>query len=306
MSIETTTESLCTEHLGTCNAIELSIVPREHDIGGMYVRRLLPAVNKRKIGPWIFFDHMGPAEFPPGEGINVRPHPHINLATVTYLFQGEILHRDSLGNELVIKPGEINLMVAGKGIVHSERQRDEIKAQNNKVDGLQLWLALPEAYEEIDPEFHHYDSTEIPSLTINHVTVRVLIGTAYGVTSPVKTFANTLYVEAKLTKGQSLELPAGAEERGLYITHGKLKAKESELNAHSMTVFHPNQTVCVIAEEDTQLAIIGGESIAHRHMWWNFASTRKERIEQAKYDWKNGAFAKIPGDDLEFIPLPKK
>ncbi len=306
MSIESTAESLCTERLGTCSAIELSIVPKEHDIGGMYVRRLLPAVKKRKIGPWIFFDHMGPAEFSPGEGINVRPHPHINLATVTYLFQGEMLHRDSLGNELTIKPGEINLMVAGKGIVHSERQRDEVKAANNMVDGLQLWLALPEADEEIDPEFHHYGSEDIPSLSIDDVAVRVLIGSAYGVSSPVKTFAKTLYIEAKLQKGQSLTLPSGAEEQGLYITHGKLKARESILEAHTMTVFHSNQNIKVQAEEDTHLAIIGGETISHRYMWWNFASSRKERIEQAKLDWESGVFSKIPGDDQEFIPLPEK
>ena len=167
MSIETSVESYCTEQLGTCSAIDLSILPKEHDLGGFSVRRVLPAVTRKMIGPWVFFDHMGPAVFEPGRGIDVRPHPHINLATVTYLFEGEMLHRDSLGNELTIRPGEINLMVAGKGIVHSERQREEIKAQNNKLDGLQLWLALPESDEEIDPEFHHYDTLEIPTTTIS-------------------------------------------------------------------------------------------------------------------------------------------
>jgi redox-sensitive bicupin YhaK (pirin superfamily) len=306
MSIETSVEPLCTEKLGTCNAIEMSILPKEHDLGGFSVRRVLPSVSRRMIGPWIFFDHMGPAIFSPGEGIDVRPHPHINLATVTYLFDGEMLHRDSLGNELTINPGEINLMVAGKGIVHSERQREEIKSNNNKLDGLQLWLALPESYEEIDPEFHHYDSMEIPAITINDVPVRILIGTAYNTISPVKTFAKTLYIEANMKKGQSLELPDGVQERGLYIVRGKLKAKDSDLVEHSMTVFHPGQSITVKAEEDTQLAVIGGEVLSHRHIWWNFVSSSKERIEQAKVDWKSGKFPTVPGDEVEFIPLPDK
>ena len=305
MSIETSVESYCTEQLGTCSAIDLSILPKEHDLGGFSVRRVLPAVTRKMIGPWIFFDHMGPAVFAPGKGIDVRPHPHINLATVTYLFEGEMLHRDSLGNELTIRPGEINLMVAGKGIVHSERQREEIKAQNNKLDGLQLWLALPESDEEIDPEFHHYDALEIPTTTVNDVSIRVLIGSAYNVTSPVKTFAKTLYIEANMKKGQSLELPGDVQERGLYIVRGKLNAKDSVLVEHSMTLFHPGQSVTVTAEQDTQLAVIGGESFSRRHIWWNFVSSRKERIEQAKDDWKNGVFPKVPGDEAEFIPLPE-
>ena len=306
MSIETSAETLCAEQVGTCNAIELSIEPKEHDLGGFSVRRVLPAVTRRMIGPWIFFDHMGPAVFAPGEGVEVRPHPHINLATVTYLFEGEMLHRDSLGNELAINPGEINLMVAGKGIVHSERQREEVKANNNKLDGLQLWLALPEQYEEIHPEFHHYSASEIPSLIIKDVPIRVLIGTAYDVTSPVKTFAETLYIEASLQKGQCLEIPDGIQERGLYIVRGKLKAKDSVLEQHSMTIFHSDHTITVTAEEDTQLAVIGGETLSRRHIWWNFVSSRRERIEQAKADWKSGAFPKVPGDEAEFIPLPEE
>ena len=306
MSIETSVESRCTEQLGTCSAIDLSILPKEHDLGGFSVRRVLPAVTRKMIGPWIFFDHMGPAVFAVGKGIDVRPHPHINLATVTYLFEGEMLHRDSLGNELTIHPGEINLMVAGKGIVHSERQREEIKNNNNKLDGLQLWLALPESDEEIEPEFHHYDASEIPTKTIDNVQVRVLIGSAYEVTSPVKTFAETLYIEAKLKKGQSLKLPDNVRERGLYIVRGKLNAKDSILVEHSMTIFHPDQSVTVTAEQETQLAVIGGESLSHRYIWWNFVSSRKERIEQAKDDWKNGNFPRVPGDETEFIPLPNK
>jgi len=294
-----------TETTGTCNAIELTIVPKVHDLGGFTVRRALPSGRRRMIGPWIFFDHMGPAQFPPGEGIDVRPHPHINLATVTYLFEGEMLHRDSLGNELTINPGEINLMVAGKGIVHSERQRDQVKANGNRLNGLQLWLALPEADEEIDPEFHHYDKSDIPSLEVNNVPVRVLIGTAYGVTSPVKMFAATLYVEAFLKAGESLVLPGGVSELGLYVAKGKLKAKDSIIEQFSMTVFETGKGVTVSAIENAQIAIIGGETMSRRHIWWNFVSSRKDRIEQAKADWKNGRFPKIPGDEIEFIPLPE-
>jgi redox-sensitive bicupin YhaK (pirin superfamily) len=306
MSIETTFDEQQTEQPGTCTAIDLMIYPKEHDLGGFCVRRALPSGKRRMVGPWIFFDHMGPAVFEPGRGIDVRPHPHINLATVTYLFQGEMLHRDSLGNALVIQPGEINLMVAGSGIVHSERQREEVKAANNILDGLQLWLALPESDEETDPEFHHYDREQIPVLTVDGVAVRVLIGSAYGVQSPVKTFARTLYVEASLKAGQRLTLPDGVDERALYVVKGRLKALESVIDQFSMAVLHRGHTVTIHAEEDTQLALIGGEPLGHRHIWWNFVSSRKERIEQAKADWKNGAFPKVPGDEVEFIPLPER
>lgn len=306
MSVETTRPCLQEELPGACSAIELMIQPKQTDLGGFSVRRALPTGKQRMVGPWIFFDHMGPVVFPAGEGIDVRPHPHINLATVTYLFEGEMLHRDSLGNELLIQPGEINLMVAGNGIVHSERQRAEIKTDNNILNGLQLWLALPEADEEMDPEFHHYDARDIPQCEVNGVPVRVLIGTAYDISSPVKTFADTLYVEARLDAGQSLELPNTVEERALYVVNGRLKAMESELYEFSMSVLQQNQSVTVTASEESRIVIIGGEHLSHRHIWWNFVSSRKERIEQAKSDWKSGKFAKVPGDDKEFIPLPER
>jgi len=306
MSIETDINEDQIERAGACTAIDLMIVPREHELGGFSVRRALPSAHRRMVGPWIFFDHMGPATFEPGQGVDVRPHPHINLATVTYLFEGEMLHRDSLGNELAIRPGAINLMVAGRGIVHSERQREEVKAANNVLNGLQLWLALPEADEEIEPQFHHYESDQIPSLNIDGVPVRVLIGSAYGVQSPVKTFARTLYLEATLKAGQHLTLPDGVDERALYVVKGRLKALESVIDEHSMAVLQPGHTVRIQAVEDTQLALIGGEPLGHRYIWWNFVSSRKERIEQAKTDWKNGAFPKVPGDEVEFIPLPER
>jgi redox-sensitive bicupin YhaK (pirin superfamily) len=305
MSIEALVSLDQEAHDGACSAIELTIQPKEHDLGGFSVRRALPTIRRRMVGPWIFFDHMGPARFAPGQGIDVRPHPHINLATVTYLFEGEMLHRDSLGNEIPIRPGAINLMVAGKGIVHSERQREAVKAEGNVLNGLQLWLALPEADEEIDPEFHHYPADAIPHLDVDGVALRVLIGSAYGATSPVKTFAETLYVEAELKAGQSLALPEGVEERAVYVAEGELRAKESPMDAFSMTVFEPQPGIVVTAAEDSRIAIIGGERLSRRHIWWNFVSSRKERIEQAKQDWRNGAFPKVPGDEEEFIPLPE-
>ncbi len=306
MSIEALNHEQQLEQNATCRVIDLILYPKQHDLGGFSVRRALPSRHQRMVGPWIFFDHMGPAKFSRGDGIDVRPHPHINLATVTYLFEGEMLHRDSLGNEIAIVPGEINLMVAGKGIVHSERQRDEIKAgDNNALEGLQLWLALPEADEEMEPEFHHYAQDEMPSLMIESVPVRVLIGSAYGVQSPVKTFAQTLYIEASLQSGQSLTLPDTVIERALYICKGKLKVEQSIIEAHSMGILGHRQNVTVEAVEDTRLVVIGGEPLSQRHIWWNFVSSRKPRIEQAKRDWQADVFPKIPGDEIEFIPLPE-
>ncbi|SRR6056297_2114863 len=286
-----------------CGAIEMILKPRDKELGGFTVRRLLPTTKRNMIGPWVFFDHMGPADFPAGEGINVRPHPHVNLATVTYLFEGEILHRDSLGSEQVIRPGDINLMVAGRGIVHSERERPEVKAQAHRQHGLQLWLALPEKDEEIDPAFHNYPSEDLPTLEIGGVTVRVMMGTAYGATSPVRLFADTLYIEAHMQAGQTLSLPA-AEEQGLYVVSGSIHAQGTVIGRHEMAVFSNQPGVIVAAAEEARIAIVGGEKIGRRHIDWNFISSRKERIEQAREDWKAGRFAKVPGDEEEFIPLP--
>ena len=277
--------------------------PREKDLGGFSVRRLLPSAKRTMVGPWIFFDHMGPADFPPGQGITVRPHPHINLATVTYLFEGEILHRDSLGSLQPIVPGDINLMVAGRGIVHSERERPEITATAHRLHGLQLWLALPEADEEIEPAFHHYPGADIPTRTIDGVPVRVLMGSAYGVTSPVKTFAETLYVEAHLKKGQRLALPE-VQERALYVVSGALRLGGMTLPEHSMAILSQAASVVVEADNDSRIALIGGEALGERFIDWNFVSSRKERIEQAKADWRAGRYPRVPGDEEEFIPLP--
>jgi redox-sensitive bicupin YhaK (pirin superfamily) len=292
------------EFTAGCDAIKLVITPRITDLGEFSVRRTLPNRQCKTVGPWLFFDHMGPADFPAGGGINVRPHPHINLATVTYLFEGEILHRDSLGSLQSILPGDINLMVAGSGIVHSERERPEINQQPHRLHGLQLWMALPTAFEEIDPAFYHYPSAEIPATQINDVPVRVLIGSAYGVTSPVKTYSETLYLEAELQQGQTLVLP-DTEERALYLAKGQLQIKDQQINEFDMVVLTAAHGVTITAMSHCRIALIGGANIGPRFIDWNFVSSRKERIEQAKKDWQDGKFPKVVGDEVEFIPLPK-
>lgn len=287
-----------------CEAVELLIESHEKDLGGFSVRRVLPARQQRMVGPWIFFDHMGPAEFAAGEGINVRPHPHINLATVTYLFEGEILHRDSLGSYQPIRPGDINLMVAGKGITHSERERPEVTAAAHRINGLQLWLALPEADEEIDPAFFHYPDADIPRVDVDGVPVRVIMGSAYGVTSPVKVYAETLYIEAHLQAGQRLIVPE-AEQRAVYVVEGEITTCETLIPAYAMAVLSTAPGIELIATRESRIAIVGGQPLGERFLEWNFVSSRRERIEQAKADWKAQAFPKVAGDEQEYIPLPE-
>jgi redox-sensitive bicupin YhaK (pirin superfamily) len=286
------------------SSIEHIVAPEPHDLGGFAVRRALPAPERRMVGPWIFFDHMGPADFAPGEGVDVRPHPHINLATVTYLFRGEILHRDSLGNELPISPGDINLMIAGKGIVHSERQRAEIKAKENRLEGLQLWLALPEADEEMEPEFHHYEAAELPDAQVADASVRILIGEAYGQRSPVRMLADTLYLEIRLPAGNRLQLPQNVEESAIYLVTGRLGVNADTIDQHTMAILNNTGSIEVHAVEDAHFVVIGGQRLSRRHIWWNFVSSRRDRIEQAKRDWQAGAFPTVPNDEDEFIPLP--
>lgn len=304
MSMLTTRlEQDCTA-AGNCPAIELIIRPRDKDLGGFSVRRTLPTAQRKLVGPWIFFDHMGPATFPAGQGINVRPHPHVNLATVTYLFEGEILHRDSLGSVQAIRPGDINLMVAGRGIVHSERERPAVTATEHRLHGLQLWLALPDADEEVEPAFHHYAAADIPTTTIDGVPVRVMMGSAFGLTSPVRVFAETLYVEAHLRPGQTLALPE-ADERAVYVAQGSLTAGGTAIPEHAMAVFTDAAGVVLQATAESRFALIGGEHLGPRFVDWNFVSSRKTRIETAKDDWRAGRFPKVPGDEDEFIPLPE-
>lgn len=283
-------------------AILKSIQPHEKDLGEFTVRRSIPRVGQKSVGPWVFFDHFGPADFGPGEGINVRPHPHINLATVSYLFEGEIFHRDSLGNALPIHPGAINLMVAGKGIVHSERTRDELKATGYKLHGLQLWHALPEAAEEVEPAFYHTPSEDIPSGEVDGIKYRVMMGEAYGLRSPVKTFSPILYVEADMPVGSELALPE-AEERAVYVVHGEAQIDGEDSPIFTMSILSSDAKM-IKAKTQTRLAIIGGSPLGKRYMDWNFVSSRPERIEQAKDDWRAGRFGTVPGDEDEFIRLP--
>lgn len=303
MSVRTTkVEQPCQTSAG-CAAVEVVIKPVDRELGGFSVRRALPARERRMVGPWVFFDHMGPAEFAAGTGINVRPHPHINIATVTYLFEGEILHRDSVGSDAVIHPGDVNLMIAGSGIVHSERERPAVTAVPHRLHGLQLWLALPAADEEIDPAFIHYPAETIPTVRVDDVPVRVMMGSAYGVTSPVRTFAQTLYLEASLQPGQALSLPA-SPERAVYVAGGAIRVGETAVGRCEMAVCDPAATVVVTATQAARIAVIGGESLGRRHMEWNYVSSRKARIAQAKADWTARRFPTIPGDDVEFIPYP--
>lgn len=279
------------------------LTPREADIGGVTVRRVFPTVGRKMVGPWVFFDEMGPVEFAPGPGINVPPHPHIGLATVTYLFAGEILHRDSLGSVQPIQPGDINLMVAGQGVVHSERERDEATTKARTMHGLQLWLALPESEETCEPSFQHIPRETIPSVAVDGVPVRVLIGEAYGVQSPVPTFSTTLYMEATMTSGQLLKLP-DAEALAVYVVKGQLEIAGSVIQAHSMAVIDAADAITVAADCEVHLVVIGGDTLGKRHINWNFVSSSRARISAARDDWEAGRFAKVPGDEDEYVPLP--
>jgi hypothetical protein len=285
------------------DVITLTIAPRIADLGEFSVRRLLPSKTLKTVGPWIFFDEMGPAEFAPGSGIAVRPHPHIGLATVTYLFEGEILHRDSLGCLQAIRPGDVNLMVAGSGIVHSERERTEVTAVAHRLHGLQLWLALPQEQEEIAPAFYHVPQAQIPALDINGVQLRVIMGSAYGVTSPVPVFSETLYIEAFLQPGQQLRLPE-TSERALYLVSGQVKICGTELGLQTLTVLQDTAGIVLEAVTAARIALIGGAAIGPRFINWNFVSSSKARLEQAIHDWQAGKFPKVPGDESEFIPYP--
>ncbi len=277
---------------------------RTRELGGFSVRRILPASRQRRVGPFVFLDQMGPFTFPPGHGIEVRPHPHINLATVTYLFEGEILHRDSLGSEQPIRPGAVNLMIAGHGIVHSERTTAEIRAAGQLLYGIQLWLGLPQANEEDPPSFRHYPADEIPTLTTSGLAISVILGSAFGLTSPVSLPMETLYASVLLEPGASFVLPKCAE-RAIYVVEGQVQSGEEQLSEGEMLVYHTEGEAQVEAGTRSRVLIVGGAPLdGARHLYWNFVSSRPERIEQAKHDWKEGRFPLVPGDTEEFIPLP--
>jgi redox-sensitive bicupin YhaK (pirin superfamily) len=283
------------------------IVPRSHDIGGFEVRRALPSAQKRMVGPFIFFDQMGPAELLVGGGIDVRPHPHIGLATVTYLFEGEMWHRDSLGTSAAIRPGEVNLMTAGSGIAHSERESAEAKQHARRLFGIQAWVALPKSHEETAPAFAHHDADALPRIAGDGKRVRLIMGSAYGARSPVEFPHESLYAEAVLAPGAVLPLDPDYDERAVYVVSGEIDIAGSKFEAGRLLVFKPGDRISILALAQSRLMIVGGEPMdGPRHIWWNFVSSSKDRIEAAKADWKAKRFALVPGDEKEFIPLPEK
>lgn len=290
-----------------CDAIENLIVPRASDIGGFSVRRALPTRDRRLVGPFIFFDRMGPAILKAGEALDVKPHPHIGLSTVTYLFDGEIKHRDSLGTEVVVQPGDINLMTAGRGIVHSERTPENLRGHPLSMSGLQTWLALPDDKEEIAPDFSHTEREDMPLIDIAGATGRVVIGDFAGLRSPVKTFTDTLYADLSLTPGAKFPFPADHEERAIYILSGSLEVAGDVFAADQLLAFRAGDDITLKGGVDgCHLMLFGGAALnSRRYIWWNFVSSSKERIEQAKEEWRTGRFDIVPGDEDEFVPLPK-
>ncbi|MER8974342.1 MULTISPECIES: pirin family protein [unclassified Mesorhizobium] len=286
--------------------IELMVIPNAKDIGGFQVRRALPTARRRLVGPFIFFDRMGPAVLRAGQALDVRPHPHIGLSTVTYLFDGKIRHRDSLGTEMVIQPGDVNLMTAGRGIVHSERTPEELRGAPMSVSGLQTWLALPDGKEEVAPVFENTAALRLPEIDAEGVSGRVIIGAFSGLRSPVATASDTLYADLRLAPGASVKIPADAEERAIYTLEGEVSISGDRFPAERLLVFRPGDEIVVSSERGAHFMLFGGASLgSKRYIWWNFVSSSKERIEQAKEEWKTGRFDIVPGDEQEFIPLPE-
>ncbi|MDZ4842444.1 MAG: pirin family protein [Hyphomicrobium aestuarii] len=288
-----------------CALIEQVIVPRARDLGGFEVRRALPAAGKQMVGPFIFFDQMGPSEFLLGAGIDVRPHPHIGLSTVTYLFEGEIFHRDSLGTSIPIRPGALNLMTAGRGIVHSERTGPDVRRAPHQLYGIQAWAALPASHEETAPAFVHHAADALPVINGDGVTARVILGQAFGATSPAVFPHPALYVHAEMAAGSQMPLDATYDERAVYIVSGTIEIAGDSFEGGRLLVFKPGDAITILAKSDARLMIVGGEPMdGPRHIWWNFVSSRKDRIDAAKADWTAGRFDTVPGDEAEFIPLP--
>lgn len=286
-------------------AIDMVIVPRARDLGGFEVRRALPAAGRQMVGPFIFFDQFGPVLMRAGHGIDVRPHPHIGLSTVTWLFDGSIFHRDSLGSEQPIAPGELNWMTAGKGIVHSERTAASDLARDRKVFGIQSWVALPKQFEETAPAFEHVAMDRLPLIDAPGISARIVAGTIYGATSPVKTHSDLFYADVQLASGATLPLPVEHEERGVYVAEGELEVAGQAFEAGRLLVFRPGDAITIRARSNARLMLLGGEPMdGPRHIWWNFVSSSKDRIEAAKDDWKHARFGVVPGDHEELIPLP--
>ncbi|MEM9428383.1 MAG: pirin family protein [Pseudomonadota bacterium] len=296
------------------DAIETLIIPRARDIGAFEVRRALPSPKRQMVGPFIFFDQMGPVEFLTDQGMDVRPHPHIGLGTVTYLFQGSIYHRDSLGTSMEISPGAVNWMVAGHGITHSERTAVEQRALSNRsLFGIQTWLALPDEHEDVNPAFHHHPKSELPMIEGEGKEVRLILGHAYGETAPVPVFSDMFYADALLQPGMGLPLPDDHEDRGVYVVEGSVEVGGQSFGAGQMMVFRPGDRLSLHAGgAGARLILLGGETFkGPRYIWWNFVASSRERIEEAKDawrkgDWENGRFSLPVDDTSEFIPLPDR
>ena len=287
-------------------AVEATLVPATRDLGdGFEVRRALPSVQRRAVGPFVFLDEMGPVTMAPGRGLDVRPHPHIGLATLTYLFEGEILHQDSLGVRQPIRPGDVNWMIAGRGIVHSERTPQALRASGHTVWGLQSWLALPQHEEERAPSFRHHPAAELPGFAQPGVQIRLVAGTLFGLRSPVQTLSPTFYADAMLEAGAKLRLSAEHEERAAYVVTGRVSVDAQSSERGRLLVFRQGLEALLTAETAARVVLLGGQGLGPRHLWWNFVSSSRERIELAKADWKEGRFGTVPGD-AEFIPLPEE
>lgn len=291
--------------------IETLIVPTVHDLGGFQVRRALPSVTRRMVGPFVFFDQFGPAEFISDTGVDVRPHPHIGLSTVTYLYQGSMFHKDSLGTSASINPGEMNLMTSGNGITHSERTAPDVRKSGHKLFGIQTWLALPENKEEIDPTFENQKEQALPMIEGEGKQVKLILGTLYGERSPAKVHSEMFYADAVLSAGAKIPLRPDHEDRGLYVVQGEIKIAGRTFGSAQMMTFRTGDEITIEAVTDCRLMLLGGTSLGKRYVWWNFVASSKEKIEAAKQawregDWQHGRFQLPPDDNQEFIPLPEK
>jgi len=312
MSWNPTQSPDCPEAAGL-DAIETLIIPRSRDLGGFEVRRALPAPKRQMVGPFIFFDQMGPAEFLTGGGIDVRPHPHIGLATVTYLFEGAFHHRDSTGADQMVYPGEVNRMIAGNGVTHSERTSEEMRRQPSRAFGIQTWVALPEHAEDMPASFEHHGRKALPFLDDEGKQARLILGTAWGERAPVKTFTETFYADVVMAPGTKLPLPEEHEDRGVYVVEGSVAVAGTDFPAGRMMVFRPGDRISLTAgERGARLMVLGGETMnGPRYISWNFVASSREKIEAAKEAWRqgdfeHGRFRLPPGDDAEFIPLPEQ
>lgn len=310
MSWNPAIEPGCPDDVGI-DAIETLIIPRSRDLGGFEVRRALPAPKRQMVGPFIFFDQAGPAELLTGQGVDVRPHPHIGLGTVTYLFQGDFHHRDSTGADQIIRPGALNWMVAGRGVTHSERTSDAARSGPNSLFGIQTWLALPDAYEDVAPSFEHHGKAALPVIEDRGMSVRLILGNAYGKAAPATMLSDTFYADVKLEPKCRLPMPEDHEDRGIYIVEGSISVAGQEFEAAQMMVFRPGDRITVAAgERGARLMILGGATFnGPRYIWWNFVASSRERIEHAKADWRAAKWGRgrfdLPADDRdEHILLP--